>query len=264
VAERHSNFDNGDIMKIDGKHALVTGGAVGIGLEITRALSAAGASVLVVGRDRAKLESVGRLTPRVTTFVADLTVADDRERLIEHVSTGATPLDILVNNAGTMQYFALTTPDAQVRIDRELALDLQAPIHLATALLPRLLERPEAAIVNVTTGLVYAPFGNTPAYSTAKAGLHAFTRSLRWQTRLSRLKVIDLLPPAVATELTARYDGPKIGPDKVAADLLEGLRTGRDEIRPGQTKALYALSRIAPGFIFRALNKQADKVPFDP
>ncbi|MBY0260198.1 SDR family NAD(P)-dependent oxidoreductase [Methylobacterium sp.] len=250
-------------MEIEGKHALVTGGAVGIGLEITRALSAAGASVLVVGRDQARMESVARLTPRVTTFVADLTVAGDRERLIEHVSTGGTPLDILVNNAGTMQYFALTAPDAQNRIDRELALDLQAPIHLATALLPRLLERPEAAIVNVTTGLVYAPFGNTPAYSAAKAGLHAFTRSLRWQTRLSRLKVLELLPPTVATEMTARYDGPKIKPAKVAADLVEGLRTGRDVVRPGQTKALYVMARLAPGFLFNIINNAADRTPLD-
>lgn len=250
-------------MKIAGKHALVTGGAAGIGLAITRALTVAGASVLVVGRDHAKLESVRNLAPRVTTFAADLTDSGERERLIAHVLAASPPLDILVNNAGTMQYFALTAPDALARIDRELSLDLQAPIHLATALLPRLLERPEAAIVNVTTGLVYAPFGNTPGYSAAKGGLHAFTRSLRWQTRSSRLQVIDLLPPAVRTDLTARYDGPKIGSDKVADALLDALRTGRTEVRPGQSKALYAMSRIAPGFIFRALNKQADRVPLD-
>ena len=249
-------------MKIEGKHALVTGGAAGIGLAITRALTAAGASVLVVGRDKAKLEGVRNLTPRITTFTADLTDHAERERLIEHVRLNA-PLDILINNAGTMQYFTLTAPDALARIDRELALDLQAPIHLATALLSGLLQRPEAAIVNVTTGLVYAPFGNTPGYSAAKGGLHAFTRSLRWQTRRSRVHVVDLLPPAVRTDLTARYDGPKIGPDKVAIALLDALRTGRAEVRPGQSKALYAMSRIAPGFIFRALNTRADKAPLD-
>ena len=249
-------------MNIEGKHVLVTGGAAGIGLAITRALTAAGASVLVVGRDAAKLEGVRNLTPCVTTFAADLTDGGECRRLVQHVHAGA-PLDILVNNAGTMQYFALTAPNALARTDRELALDLQAPIHLAIALLPRLLERPEAAIVNVTTGLVYAPFGNTPGYSAAKGGLHAFTRSLRWQTRHSRVQVVELLPPAVETDLTARYEGSKIGPDKVAAALLHALRTGRTEVRPGQSKALYAMSRIAPGFIFRALNSQADKAPLD-
>ena len=70
-------------------------------------------------------------------------------------------------------------------------------------------------------------------------------------------------PPAVETDLTARYDGSKIGPDKVATALLNALRTGRTEVRPGQSKALYAMSRIAPGFIFRALNSQAEKAPLD-
>ena len=250
-------------MKIEARHALVTGGAVGIGLEITRALLAAGASVLVVGRNRTTLEAMQKAHPRVTVFEADLTNVGERTRLIEHVKTNAPPVDILVNNAGTMQYFSLTGENAQARLDSELALDLHAPIHLCTALLPHLLTRPEAAIVNVTTGLVYAPFGNTPGYSAAKAGLHAFTRSLRWQTRATKLKVIDLLPPAVETALTRRYDGPKISPARVAKELLDALLKGKDEVRPGQAKALYAMSRIAPAFIFGALNKQADKTPLD-
>jgi len=250
-------------MKIEGRHALVTGGAAGIGLAITRALTAAGASVLVVGRDRTKLEDVQAMMPSVTTFEADLADRGERERLVKHISTGSPPLDLLINNAGMMQYFALTAPDALTRLERELALDLYAPIHLVTALLPQLLERPEAAIVNVTTGLIYAPFGKTPGYSAAKGGLHAFTRSLRWQTRHSRVQVVDLMPPAVETDLTTRYDGPKIKPDKVADALIDALRTGRTEVRPGQSKALYAMSRIAPDFIFRALNKQADKAPLD-
>lgn len=250
-------------MNIAGKHALVTGGAAGIGLAITRALSNAGASVLVVGRNQARLDAARVGFPRVTTFSADLSRVDERKRLVDHVSKGLPPVDILVNNAGTMQYFDLIGADAMRRLEAELALDLHAPIHLATALLPHLLGRPEAAIVNVTTGLVYAPFGITPGYSAAKGGLHAFTRSLRWQTRQSRLKVLELMPPAVETDLTSNYAGPKISPEKVASALVKGLRAGRDEVRPGMTRALHVMSRIAPGFIFEAINKAADKTPLD-
>lgn len=250
-------------MNIDGKQALVTGGAAGIGLAITRALSNAGASVLVVGRDRARLDAARVGFPRVTTFSADLSRADERERVIEHVSKSQSPFDIFVNNAGTMQSFDLTGADAVRRLEAELALDLHAPIHLATALLPHLLRRPEAAIVNVTTGLVYAPFGITPGYSAAKGGLHAFTRSLRWQTRQSRLKVLELMPPTVETDLTRNFAGPKISPEKVANALVEGLRAGRDEVRPGMTQVLHVMSRIAPGFLFSAMNKAADKTPLD-
>ena len=115
----------------------------------------------------------------------------------------------------------------------------------------------------MTTGLIYAPFGNTPGYSAAKAGLHGFTRSLRWQTRDSNLRVVELMPPAVDTELTRRYDGSKTDTASVAKALMIGLAKGVDEVRPGQSKALYAMSRIAPKFIFRTLNKAADKAPLD-
>lgn len=250
-------------MELEGKLALVTGGANGIGLAITEALSAAGASVLIVGRDQARLEAVRAKFARVSILKADLAHPEERQRLIDHVETNQPPLDILINNAGIMQYFLLTQDDALKRLDKEIALDLQAPIHLATAFLPGLLKRPQAAIVNVSTGLVYAPFGNTPGYSAAKGGLHAFTRSLRWQTKASNLQVIELFPPTVDTDLTKNYNGPKIKTSVVAAALLNGLRSGKTEVRPGQSKALYIMSRIAPDFIFNILNKQADQVPLD-
>lgn len=250
-------------MKLPDKTALVTGGGSGIGLAITQALVRAGVHVIIVGRDLARLEQVRTDLGNVTVVPADLARSEDRERLIAEVLDGERPLDLLVNNAGTMQYFALTGDRALARLDAELALDLHAPIHLATAFLPHLLTRPDGAIVNVTTGLIYAPFGNTPGYSAAKGGLHAFTQSLRWQTRNTSLKVVELMPPAVRTELTARYDGPKIDPSQVATALVSGLAKGKEEIRPGQTKALYAMSRIAPNFIYRALNRAADKTALD-
>ncbi|MDX7953993.1 SDR family NAD(P)-dependent oxidoreductase [Lichenihabitans sp. Uapishka_5] len=241
----------------------MTGGGTGIGLAITRALVQAGAHVTIVGRDLARLDKVRSELANVSTLQADLAVKTERERLVAEVSSQDRPLDLLINNAGIMQYFALADDRALDRLDTELALDLHAPIHLTTALLPHLLARPEAAIVNITTGLIYAPFGNTPGYSAAKAGLHGFTRSLRWQVRNTNLKVVELMPPAVDTNMTRRYDGSKTDAASIAKALMQGLANGVDEVRPGQTKALYAMSRLAPAFIFRALNKAVDKTPLD-
>lgn len=250
-------------MNFQNKTALVTGGGTGIGLAITRALVQAGAHVTIVGRDLARLDKVRSELANVSTLQADLAVKTERERLVAEVSSQDRPLDLLINNAGIMQYFALADDRALDRLDTELALDLHAPIHLTTALLPHLLARPEAAIVNITTGLIYAPFGNTPGYSAAKAGLHGFTRSLRWQVRNTNLKVVELMPPAVDTNMTRRYDGSKTDAASIAKALMQGLANGVDEVRPGQTKALYAMSRLAPAFIFRALNKAVDKTPLD-
>lgn len=250
-------------MNFNGKTALVTGGGAGIGLAITKALNNAGAHVIVTGRDLRRLESVKAELRDITTIQVDLADQSQRHELVNDILKLNRPLDLLVNNAGIMQYFVLNDERAIARLDAELAIDLHAPIHLSTALLPHLLARPEAAIVNVSTGLIYAPFGNTPGYSAAKAGLHGFTRALRWQTKDTRLRVVELMPPAVRTDLTRQYEGSKIEPGVVAEALLKGLAAGVDEIRPGQTKALYAMSRIAPNFIFRTLNKLADKTPLD-
>lgn len=250
-------------MDLENKTAVVTGGGTGIGLAITRAFVDAGAHVIIVGRDATRLDRVREELGNITSIQADLAVAPDRDRLIHTLLEGDRPLDLLINNAGIMQYFSLIDPRALERLDAELALDLHAPIHLSTALLPHLLARPRAAIVNVTTGLIYAPFGNTPGYSAAKAGLHGFTQSLRWQTRDTTLKVVELMPPAVDTELTRRYDGSKTDTVSVAKALMAGLASDADEIRPGQSAALYAMSRLAPGFIYRTLNKAADKAPLD-
>jgi uncharacterized oxidoreductase len=246
-------------MDFKGKTAIVTGGGAGLGLAITRALHGAGAHVVIVGRDKSRLDEVRAELKRVTAIRTDLLDRAERNKLVDTLHALDKPIDVLVNNAGLMQYFPLDSGAALMSLDRELELDLHAPIHLATALLPHLLTRPEAAIINVTTGLVYAPFGAAPGYSAAKAGLHAFTRSLRWQTRHSKLRVVELLPPTIDTAMSAHYGGQKLDPKRVAGELLRGLSRNLTQIRPGQSKALYAMSRIAPELIFRLLNETVER-----
>lgn len=211
-------------MNLEGKFAVVTGGGSGIGLAITRALRAAGSDVLIVGRSEARLDAARGDDSRILTAVADLADPDDRNRLIEQLGNGG-PLDILVNNAGSMTRIDLHDPNAHSLLEHDVALDLAAPVHLCIALLPLLRQRPEAAIVNVSTGLVYAPLAFNPGYSIAKAGLHAFTRSLRRQTRHDSIDVLEVFPPLVDTELTSGYGGPKIGAEAVAQPSSRRWRT---------------------------------------
>lgn len=245
-------------MKLKGKFAVVTGGGSGIGLAITTALRTAGADVLIVGRSTQRLAATQGRDNGITTFVADLAEGSDRDRLIEYLTDGR-PLDVLINNAGTMTDIDLHDRCAMLAMERELALDLSAPINLTISLLPLLLGRPEAAVVNVSTGLVYAPFGRTPGYATAKAGVHAFSQALRHQTRRDFLHVLEVLPPTVETELTSGYSGSKIKPDAVGAAVVKALAKGTTELRIGQAKFLYAVARMAPNTIFTLMNKVADK-----
>jgi uncharacterized oxidoreductase len=248
-------------MNLNGKFALVTGGGSGIGLAITKALRAAGSDVLIVGRNETRLDSARGDDSRISTVTADLANPRDRVRLIEQLSSGR-PLDILVNNAASMTRIDLRNPDAQSLVQHDLALDLSAPIHLCIALLPALRQRPEAAIVNVSTGLIYAPLALNPGYATAKAGLHAFTRSLRRQTRPDSIHVLEVFPPIVDTELTKDFGGPKIEPEAVGAAIVKALVKRRYELRVGRAKFLYSMSRIVPNGIFSMINRAAEKRAF--
>ena len=244
-------------MNLNGKYAVVTGGGAGIGLAITMALHKAGVRVLVVGRAGSSLERAR--AQGFAVLAADLSNRVDRERVVSEIQNGAEAIDIFVNNAGTMTYFDLRSPDAMQKMEYELALDLHAPIHFSTALLPHLLNRPEAAIVNLTSGLVYAPSAGTPGYSAAKNGLHAFNQSLRWQTRKSQLQVLEVLPPTVDTDMNKHYNGPKIKPKVIGDGVRKALENGTHELRVGQAKALFLMSRIAPAGAFNMINTAMDK-----
>jgi uncharacterized oxidoreductase len=249
-------------MNLEGKFAVVTGGGSGIGLAITKTLRAAGSDVLIVGRNEARLNAARGDDSGILTVAADLTNPDDRVRLIEELSSGR-PLDILVNNAGSMTRIDLHNPNAQSLMEHDVALDLAAPVQLSIALLPVLRQRPEAAIVNVSTGLIYAPLAFNPGYSTAKAGLHGFTRSLRRQTRGDSIHVLEVFPPIVETELTKDFGGPKIGPEAVGTAVVKALVHNRSELRIGRAKFLSTMSRIAPNGIFSLINRAVEKRSLD-
>jgi uncharacterized oxidoreductase len=153
----------------------------------------------------------------------------------------------------------LRDPSAHSLLEDDVAVDLAAPVHLSLGLLPVLLKRPEAAIVNVSTGLVYAPLAINPGYSIAKGGLHAFTRSLRRQTRRDPIPVLEVFPPIVETELTREYGGPKIGADAVGKAVVKALAKGKSGVRIGRAKVLYAMSRLAPNGIYSIINGAAEK-----
>lgn len=246
-------------MQLRGKYAAVTGGTAGIGLAIARGLSAAGATVLIVGRNKTRLSELTHNGFR--TLGADISQPEERERVLAHIGASGQPLDIFVNNAGTMTAFNLAGRDAQARMKQELNLNLHAPVHFCLELLPKLLRRPEAALVNVTTGLVYAPMFNSPAYCAAKNGLHAFTQSLRFQAQGTSLRVLEVLPPLVETDMVKHVKGSKARPESVANALVKGLQGDAAELRVGQTKALYFMSRLMPGVASNLINKGQETPP---
>jgi uncharacterized oxidoreductase len=243
-------------MNISGNQILITGGATGIGLALAEAFLKAGNQVAVCGRRQDKLDEIRQILPGVKTIQADLATAEGRTLLISQALDELPKLNIIVNNAGMMQAVQLNEANP-VQLEKwlrdEVEIDCLAPILIATQLLPHLERQASAAIVNVTTGLVFAPAATYPFYAAAKAGLRAFTQSLRFQLRASSVKVLEVLPPAVDTALNQSKD-PKISPQQVAQETLRGLEKGMSEIKVGQSKILAILARLSPGLAYSMIN----------
>ena len=188
-------------MDLHGNTALVTGGASGIGLALARRLLAAGSRVVVCGRRVEALRVAAEAHPGLVTRVCDLARAEEREALAEWVTGEFPALDLLVNNAGVQRRVRVAEPEPWAATRQEIATNFDAPVHLTLRLLPHLLARPHATVVQVTSGLAFVPLAGAPVYCATKAALHSFTRSLRHQLAGTSVRVVEVIPPAVNTDL---------------------------------------------------------------
>ena len=236
-------------MKLAGKTALVTGATDGIGREIARRLRDKGATVIVSGRDPARIEAAR--SDGFETIAADLSTTAGVDALVEAMA--GRPLDILVNNAGMSANYDVNAEIDLAETDRCLRLNLAAPIRLATRLLPALRERPEAMIVNVTSGLAIAPRASGPIYCATKAGLRSFTMALRAQLAATPVHVLEVLPPVVETRMTEGNVHKKMPASECARQVVAAMEANRDEANVGMTKLLRLVYSISPALARRVM-----------
>jgi len=243
-------------MKITDNTILITGGSAGIGLAMATALIAAKNTVIVCGRDRERLEQVQEVFPGIHTIQCDVSRDEELANLASRVQRDFPHLNMLINNAGVMHigdFFGnVGTPKS---IEEEVQTNLLAPMKLTSLLLPVLLQQADAAIVIVSSGLAYVPVANVAVYCATKAALHSFSHSLRYQLKSSVVKVFELLPPLVNTELVRSLTMPKVSAEQVVKELLKGLEKERYEVRVGMVQFLHTASHLVPLFTERMLNK---------
>ena len=239
-------------MDIRNKTALITGGTDGIGLELARQMLAKGATVIICGRREEALTSARQ--EGMEAIQADLSTADGCAQLLTLL--GDRPIDILVNNAGMSGNFGPGELLDLPLTDRAIFLNLNAPMHLIGHLLPRLLTRPEAMIVNVTSGLAIAPRAGGPVYCASKAGLRSFTQSLRHNLRDTKVHVLEALPPVVDTAMTrGRVNGRKMSAPDCAAEILGGIESNAAEANVGMVKWLRLAYSMSPALARRIMIK---------
>jgi len=246
-------------MQLNNKKVLITGGGRGIGLEIAKAFSAKGAQIVICGRSADSLAEAKQLiNGHVETIPANLADSDAALKLADEIKQRWGGLDILINNAGIQynySFFNRGYDEIADDVDKELTVNLAAPVKLATALLPMLQDSEEAAIVNIGSGLALAPKTSAPIYCASKAGLRSFTRALRYQAEAvaPHINVVDVILPIVRTDMTEGRGSGKIEPSQVAGELIKGLGKGKSEIRIGKTKIFTLIMRFAPSVGYRIL-----------
>jgi uncharacterized oxidoreductase len=244
------------VMELKGNTILVTGGASGIGLALAKRFLERGNEVIICGRRADKLEEARESSPGFITHVCDVSDARERAELASLAAEEYPQLNVLVNNAGIQRRVDLTKLDEDWETtSSEIATNLDAPIHLSRLFYPQMSAQPWSAIINVTSGLSFVPLANVPVYCATKAALHSFTLSLRWQLRETPVEVIEVIPPAVDTDLQAPgLHTFGVNVDEFADAIFTGLEQGRNEIGYGTAEIARTASPEVIGKIFEQMN----------
>lgn len=238
---------------------LVTGGARGIGLELSRQLVAKGCHVIAVGRNTLDLEDLRRQFPdAITTFSADLSLKTDVDALVGRLVDEHPEMNILINNAGIqteMNLFSSNAAEITLQARQEIAVNFDALIGLTVGMLPVLKLHKHAAIINISSGLALAPKAASPVYSATKAAVRSFTKALRYQCadHAPQIKVSEAIMPLVDTEMTQGRGTQKISPQQAAQEIIVGLQKKIPEIWIAKTKLLRLINRVSPRLAERIL-----------
>jgi uncharacterized oxidoreductase len=185
-------------MKISKNKILITGGGSGIGLGLTERFYKEDNTLIICGRREENLLSVSAKFPGVITKQCDLSLPAEREGLYQWIKTNHPDLNVLVNNAGIQQWMSVWDDNFYERAKEELQINVEAPLHLISLFIKL---DSLTTILNVTSGLSFVPLVKTPTYSASKSFFHSYTLSLRLLLKPRNIEVIEIIPPALNTDL---------------------------------------------------------------
>lgn len=224
-------------MKLTGNTIFITGGGTGIGRGLAEALHKLGNKVIIAGRRKAQLDSVVKTNAGMEAVELDVADAGEIEKVSAQLIKTYPKLNVLINNAGIMRFDnAATVMDENTMIS-QLETNLLGSIRLTSALIEHLKSQPASWVIYNSSALAFVPLAQFAVYSGTKAFLHSYAMSQRFQLRKTSVKVQEISPPWVGTDLLGDPADSRAMPlDKFIAGTIEALGTDAEEVLVEEAK----------------------------
>lgn len=243
-------------MKLTNNTILITGGSSGIGLQLSRILIQKQNTIIICGKSNEKLIAAKKIEPKLITYQCDLSDSSECIDFANMIKEKHPKINILINNAAIVNKIDFLKDEKALELaENEYQTNLLAPIRLIKLLYNSINANESPAIINITTGLIYAPRVIYPFYNSSKSALHSFTQTLRIALSKENTEVIEVMFPAVITPWH-KGNPPKIAMpvEEAVSQMIKGLEKGKSEIMIGGAKILRLMSRVAPGFALKKVN----------
>jgi uncharacterized oxidoreductase len=245
-------------MKLTGNTIFITGGGSGIGRGLAEALHKLGNKVIISGRRRSHLNAVIAANPGMEAIELDVTDPASIERAAATLIADHPELNVLINNAGIMQPDTVAGKIDDALLTSTISTNLLGPIRMTSALIEHLKTKNNAVVAYTSSVLAFVPLAVTGIYSSTKAALHSYVLSQRFMLRNTKVRVLEIAPPWVRTELMNSQEAEQAMPlDQFIAQTMAMLGTDADEIVIDAAKQFR--SNVGPnehGFV-NGFNEQA-------
>jgi uncharacterized oxidoreductase len=226
-------------MKLEGNVIFITGGGSGIGRALAEALHQLGNKVIISGRRKGHLAKTLEANPGMDSIELDVTSPTSIASVAAELIAKYPTLNVLINNAGIMQIDDASTTVDDDLITSTITTNLMGPIRLTGALIEHLKKQDSASVLLVSSVLGFTPMAMTAVYSATKAALHSYAMSLRFRLRSTSVRVLEVIPPWVRTELLNSSEEPRAMPlDEFISGTMEALATDANEIMVPRAKYL--------------------------
>lgn len=199
-------------MKLTGNTIFITGSTSGIGRALAEAFHELGNQVIISGRRKALLDEVTTANPGMSSIELDINETASIRAASDTLMRDFPGLNVLVNNAGIMPFDDPSAEIDDATAQRIVTTNLLGPIRMTSALIEHLKRQQQATVIHNTSVLAYVPLAGNAVYSASKAALHSYALSQRFMLAETSVKVQEIAPPWVNTDLVGKSDDPRAMP----------------------------------------------------